>query len=265
MIRLRQRSTLFPFATLFEAHIGGVMSVAYSPDGRHIISGSYDHTIRIWDAKTGAAVGEPLEGHISRVTSVAYSPDGRHIISGSYDHTIRIWDAKTGAAAGKPLEGHTHSVTSIAYSPDGRDIISGSDDHTIRTWDAEAGTAAGKPLEGHTHSVRSIAYSSDGQYIASGSDDNTTRVWDAFPSASIRPSSCSPIHLELFAMPNMDGWVRDSEGGLLYWVPHSCRTTVHSPALMTIPLTSPNRSVSLDFDDIAFGTSWTQIFKRAPS
>jgi hypothetical protein len=63
----------------------------------------------------------------------------------------------------------------------------------------------------------------------------------------------------------MDGWVRDSEGGLLYWVPHECRSSVHSPALMTIPLTSRNRSVSLDFDDIAFGTSWTQIFKSAPS
>jgi WD40 repeat protein len=84
-----------------------VNSVAYSPDGRHIISGSFDKTIRIWDAETGAAVGKPLEGHTDWVNSVAYSPDGRHIISGSYDKTIRIWDAETGAAVGKPLEGHT--------------------------------------------------------------------------------------------------------------------------------------------------------------
>jgi len=246
-------------------HNGSVNSVAYTPDGRHIISGSHDHTIRIWDAKTGAPVGDPLKGHTGSVTSVAYSPDGRHIISGSSDHTIRIWDAKTGAPVGDPLKGHTSSVTSVAYSPDGRHIISGSWDHTIRIWDAETGTAAGEPLAGHTHSVQSIAYSSDGQHIVSGSGYKTIRVWDAFPSASIRPSSCSPIHPELFAKPNMDGWVRDSEGGLLYWVPHGCRSSVHSPALMTIPLTSRDRSVSFDFDDIAIGTSWTQIFKSAPS
>ncbi len=197
--------------------------------------------------------------------SVAYAPDGRHIISGSDDRTIRIWDAKTGTAVGGPLRGHTDLVWSVTYSPDGRHIISGSDDHTTRSWEAGAGAAAGDHLEGHTNSLQSIAYSSDGQHIVSGSSDNTTRVWDAFPSASIRPSSCSPIHPELYAKPNMEGWVRDSGGGLLYWVPHECRSGVHSPALMTIPLASRHRSVSLDFDDIAFGTSWTQIFKSAPS
>jgi WD40 repeat protein len=91
-----------------KGHTGPVWSVAYSPDGRHIVSGSYDRTIRIWDAETGAAVGNPLEGHTLSVSSVAYSPDGRHIISGSGsdDKTIRIWDAETGDAVGKPLEGH---------------------------------------------------------------------------------------------------------------------------------------------------------------
>ena len=241
-------------------------SVAYSPDGHHIISGSYDRTIRIWDAKTGAAVGNPLEGHTSGVLSVAYSPDGHHIISGSFDGTIRIWDAKIGAAVGNPLEGHNiGGVSSLAYSPDGRHIISGSGDHTARIWDAEVSTAAGNSFKGHTDSVQSIAYSSDGRHTVSGSGDNTTRVWDAFTYAPIRPSSCNPIHPEFFAKPEMDGWVRDSKGGLLYWVPHGCRSSVHSPALMTIPPTSRNRSVSLDFDDFDFGNSWTQIYKSTPS
>jgi WD40 repeat protein len=86
------------------------MSVAYSPDGRYIISGSYDKTIRIWNAETGSSVGTPLEGTLTLVRSVAYSPDGRHIISGSYDKTIRIWNAETGSAVGMPLEGHTGMV-----------------------------------------------------------------------------------------------------------------------------------------------------------
>src|SRR5258706_285304 len=76
---------------------GCVWSVSYSPNGPYVLTGSHDCTIRIWDAESGAAVGEPLEGHTGWVTSVAYSPDGRHIISGSEDRTIRIWDAKTGA------------------------------------------------------------------------------------------------------------------------------------------------------------------------
>ncbi len=231
----------------------------------NIISGSHDHTIRIWDAKTGAAVGHPLEGHTAWVSSVAYSPDGRHIISGSGDRTIRIWDAESGAAIGNPLEGHTACLSSVAYSSNGRHITSEPDNSTTRTWDAEAGTATGKPLEGYTHSVQSNSYTSDARHIGSGSWDNTTRMWDAFTYASIRTSSCNLNHPDFFAKPDMDGWVRDSMGGLLYWVPHECRSSVHSPALMTIPLTSRNRSVFLDFDDIAFGTSWTNIFKSAPS
>src|SRR5258706_7672190 len=71
-------------------HTDCVTSVNYSPNGARVATGSYDRTIRIWDAESGAVVGEPLTGHTDLVSSVAYSPDGRHIISGSYDSTIRI-------------------------------------------------------------------------------------------------------------------------------------------------------------------------------
>jgi WD40 repeat protein len=67
--------------------------------GTLIASGSNDHTVCIWDVKTGAAVGHPLEGHTGCVTSVTFSPDGTLIASGSYDKTVCIWDAKTGAAS----------------------------------------------------------------------------------------------------------------------------------------------------------------------
>jgi WD40 repeat protein len=107
------------------------------------VYGSSDCTIRIRDAQTGAAVGQPLEGHTRYVTSVAYSPDGRTVVSGSHDNTIRIWDAQTGAAVGQPLEGHTGYVRSVAYSPDGRTIVSGSDDRTTRIWDASSGIGTG--------------------------------------------------------------------------------------------------------------------------
>ena len=220
-------------------------------------------TIWIWDAETGSQVGNPLKGHTNWVHSVAYSADGQHIISRSYDHTIQIWDAETGVPIGNPLEGHTNWVLSIAYSPDGCHIISRSGDHTIRIWDAKAGTAAG-PLREYTDSSQSVAYPFDGKHIVSGSYVKTPLVLDAFPYPSIWSSSCNPMHPSFSAKPNTDGWVKDSEGGLLYWVPHDCHESVHSPAIIMIPLTSCNRSVSLDFDDFAFGTSWGQIFRSAP-
>ena len=109
-----------------------VNSVALSPDGRCIVSGSWgSNTIQVWDAQTGGQVGNPLQGHTSSVNSVAFSPDGRHIVSGSKDNTIQVWVTQTGGQVGNPLQGHTSSVNSVAFSPDGRHIVSGSWDDTI--------------------------------------------------------------------------------------------------------------------------------------
>src|ERR1700733_2253765 len=104
---------------ILAGHTSWVSSIAFSPDGARIASGSGDKTIRLWDAKTGAAIGEPLRGHANLVNSVAFSPDGARIASGSDDKTIRLWDAKTGATIGEPLQGHTSWVSSVAFSPDG--------------------------------------------------------------------------------------------------------------------------------------------------
>jgi WD40 repeat protein len=115
-----------------------VTSVAFSPDGTRIVSGSDDGTIRVWDASTSDTVAGPFggfKGHTRSVTSVAFSPDGKRIVSGSVDQTIRVWDAHTGDTVAGPFKGHTNSVTSVAFSPDGTRIVSGSCDQTIRVWD----------------------------------------------------------------------------------------------------------------------------------
>src|ERR1700733_14039041 len=119
-----------------------VPSIAFSPDGQHIVSGSDDGTIRVWNALTGETLAGPFRGHTDRVRSVAFSPDGQHIVSGSNDWTIRVWNALTGETAADPFTGHTGSVTSVAFSPDGQHIVSGSDDRTIRVWNPLTGETA---------------------------------------------------------------------------------------------------------------------------
>ena len=159
-----------------EGHTGCVNSVAYSPDGTKIISGSWDKTIKIWNANYGVCL-QTLEGHSSFVGPVAYSPDGTKIISGSEDETVKIWDANTGECL-KTLEGHSWIVHSVAYSPDGTKIVSGSSDKTVKIWDANTGECL-KTLGEHSSSVYSVAYSPDGTKIISGSDDETFKIWDA--------------------------------------------------------------------------------------
>ena len=118
-----------------EGHGSSVWSVAFSPDSQRIVSGSLDNTLRLWDAQTGAPIGEPLAGHEEAVLSVAFSPDSQRIVSGSRDNTLRLWDAQTGAPIGEPLEGHGAAVLSVAFSPDSQRIVSGSDDNTLRLWE----------------------------------------------------------------------------------------------------------------------------------
>ena len=157
-------------------HSNHVISVAASPDGKYLASGSWDHTVIIWDAKSGACM-LILEGHSNNVSSVCWSPDGKYLASGAWDNTLIIWDANSGEEL-KTLKGHSYSVESVCWSPDGKYLASGSIDETLIIWDAESGQKL-KTLEGHFGSVESVSWSPDGNYLASGSMDDTVIIWDA--------------------------------------------------------------------------------------
>ncbi|KAI8822777.1 WD40-repeat-containing domain protein [Chytriomyces cf. hyalinus JEL632] len=151
-----------------------VVSVAISPDGRTIVSGSSDNTVEVWDMQKGICTAS-LVGHTSLVHSVAISADGRTIVSGSSDNTVRVWDMQEGICTAI-LDDDCSEVHSVAISPDGRTIVFGSFDSTIRVWDRQNGTS--EILEGHSRGVKSVAISPDGRTIVSGSGDSTVRLWD---------------------------------------------------------------------------------------
>ncbi|KAN0075115.1 WD40 repeat-like protein [Elaphomyces granulatus] len=160
---------------ILTGHSAEVMSVAFSPDSKKVVSGSEDSTMRVWDITTGQ-VDQTLTGHSDKVRSVAFSPDGKKVVSGSDDLTVRVWDITTGQAD-QTLMGHSRRVTSVAFSPDGKKVVSGSDDSTVRVWDITTGQAD-QTLTGHSDVVMSVAFSPDGKKVVSGSWDSTVQVWD---------------------------------------------------------------------------------------
>jgi len=122
---------------IFKGHSDLVLSVAFSSDGKYILSGSDDKTLKLWDIETGREI-RTFKGHLNYVRAVAFDPDGKYAISGSFDDTVRLWNVSTGREI-RTFRGHSRWVTSVTFSPDGKFIISGSLDNTARLWDVESG------------------------------------------------------------------------------------------------------------------------------
>jgi len=126
-------------------HNAGVTSIAYSPDGAQLASGSADSTLTFWNPNNGLCLhtienppAQNPNGHSAWINAIAYSPDGKKLVSGSDDKTIKIWDPQTGQhfqtiSASTP-NSHTGGIYTLAFSLDGKQLASGSSDKTIKLW-----------------------------------------------------------------------------------------------------------------------------------
>ncbi len=159
-------------------------SVAVSPDGKRVATGSVDKTVIIWDAATGKEL-HTLRGHGAEVEAVAFSPDGKRLVTGSADTTARVWDVETG----KPLRafrGHLHWTNSdgafhfgaVAFSHDGKRVLSAATDGVARLWDPETGREL-HAINGLAGQPMSVAISPDGKRFLVGSGKTRARIYDA--------------------------------------------------------------------------------------
>ncbi len=171
------------FRRAYTGHTGWIYSIAVSPDGRYILTGSNDGTARLWgllDGKEVRRFTDPAAG----IAAAAFSPDGRYVATGDNAGTLQIWDANTGAQL-RTLKGHGDGITSVAFSPDGRALLSASGDKTVRLWDAGTGVLT-RVFMGHTAAVTDAVFAPSGQQILTGSIDGTARIWETSTGAVAR-------------------------------------------------------------------------------
>lgn len=172
-----------------QGHGWDVNSLAFSSDGKILVSGGLDGAIKIWNwhkQELLKTLNRPapselipslvswFDSSVGGIWAVAISPDGKIIASGGSDQPINLWDADTGKLL-RTLTEHAGSVYSVAFSPDGKTFASGGDDHKIRIWEFQTGKLL-ETLE-HLGPVQSIGFSPDGQTLVSGSADATVKIW----------------------------------------------------------------------------------------
>ena len=164
------------YKSVFTETFGGVLSVAYSSDGKSLAIGDTSGEIRIWSNPDYQQL-IALQGHDSWVWSIAFGCHGRLLASGSEDQTVRIWDLHTGQCL-KVLSQHNSRVRTVAFSSDEKLLASGSEDQTVRIWDLHTGQCL-KVLKGHTDWIRAISFNpKNSTQLASAGNDGTIKIWD---------------------------------------------------------------------------------------
>ncbi len=160
---------------ILTGHKGGIYSINFSHDGKHILTASKDHTAKMWGAQKGV-LEQTFTGHRGEVHSAVFAPDDKTVFTASQDKTAKKWDITSGKAL-VTFTGHKYEVWATVFSPDGQRIVTTSDDNTARIWDIDTGIAL-KVLTAHNDEVMSAVFSPDGRKVLTSSLDFTAKVWD---------------------------------------------------------------------------------------
>jgi WD40 repeat protein len=181
------RHQVHPLRGILE-HQAQVLTVAFRPDGRAMLTGGWDYAARLWDAD-GKPLGDPWQ-HQAAVGSVMFGPDGKTALTLSHAGVAQLWDVTTGKALGEPLA-HKPFVRLAVWSPDGRTVLTGGSDGSVWLWDAatrapilRALQAHGKPST-HDGDLRAAAFSPDGKSFLTSSYDHTARLWETASGRAI--------------------------------------------------------------------------------
>jgi small GTP-binding protein len=181
-----------------------IHAYAFSLDGKRVLTGGSDNTVRLWDMETGRCLSV-FEGHGSNVFGVAWTV--KHFLSGAFlDNIIRLWDSETGRCL-RALKGHMNGVWTVAWATDQRHALSGSADKTIRLWDMKTGRCL-CVLEGHTEDVLCVTWSTDLCYALSSSADKTVRLWN------VKTGQCLRVFEGHIAMVWSVAWSPDGKRAL---------------------------------------------------
>ena len=152
-----------------------IIYIAITPNGKTVVSGSEDNTLKVWDLASGQCRAT-FAGHTNIVLGVAITPDGKIVVSGSADKTLKVWDLASGQCRATFAD-PTSSVYGVVITPDGKTVVSGSGDDTLKVWDLASGQCRAT-FAGHTDIVYGVAITPDGKTVVSASKDNTLKVWD---------------------------------------------------------------------------------------
>jgi COMPASS component SWD3 len=178
----------------FEGHLAGISTVAWSPDGETIASGSDDKSIRLWNVLTvgsaarmtvvrpltspqGKAHPIPFVGHHNYVYALAFSPKGNMIVSGSYDEAVFLWDVRS-ARVMRSLPAHSDPVAGVDVVRDGTLIVSCSTDGLIRVWDTATGQCLRTLVHDDNPPVTAVRFSPNGKFVLAWTLDNCVRLWN---------------------------------------------------------------------------------------